>query len=242
MDLTHPHALVLAFDVEKLGTFSYHSVIEVGASVVDCFASGFKQRDRYSYSEYRSEESEKAFFVDEDRCMKEFWDKNKDVLEAIERDTDKSITVESSRTLMTIGLVSFIKTWEILAAREGKRLWITTDNKAFDVPTVNDLIEKYVPNQMPLPYNTVTSAYGPLFETHSMQWGILLMACGTKYVDQHKGMTRALEENFEVPPSDIKHDHRAANDAYTIAREFQVCLSIARGEIKRKLPRDVPLL
>jgi hypothetical protein len=193
--------------------------------------------DSYSYSDFRSEPAFASHFEFEERCKIQFWDKNMDILNAIEKDTNKSIEVEESRRRMIDGFVSFVEKWECLSSKYSIPLFITTDNKVYDPAKLNLMIEKYLPGKYTFPYSFSTGKWSNLPETHSVQLGILLAHFGTEFVYKRNGLTKAIEERFNVTyPEGIKidHDHRSVNDAYTIARELHVCLAIAEGLIKKK--------
>jgi hypothetical protein len=156
---------------------------------------------------------------------------------------------------MITGFVSFVAKWENLVEQHkdlgcpGKRLLITTDNKCYDPARINQLIERYMPGHQTLPYKMTKLSYGAMIETHSMQYGLLMGYASTtaaltdrsEFLIKFWGMSKAMEDTFDIkynqdlPESKITHDHMAENDAYTIAREYQVCLAVYKGQINPKV-------
>jgi hypothetical protein len=231
-----PQYLVLAFDIEGIGQYKDNAIIEIGVCVVAPYPSLIKV-DSYSYSEFRSEPAYKDYFIFEDRCKIDFWDKNKDILDAIEKNTNKAIDVEESRRRMIDGFVSIVEKWEALSNKYSIPLFRTTDNKVYDPAKLNLMIEQYLPGKPTFPYTFLTGKWASLPETHSIQLGILLAHFGKEFIYKSSGLTRAIENRFNVKyPEEIviSHDHRSVNDAYTIARELCVCFAIAEGTITYK--------
>lgn len=227
--------VVLAFDIERTGACRWNETIAIGASVVN---EKFEQIDQFLYCAY-DDQAEKSW---EERCWKEFGEKNKDVIESIKANTSTSLSPDGLRVDMIDKFVEFVAKWEKKAKEEGFRLERVTDNSPFDVHFLNDLIHKWDPARKPFPY-TMSSPqeYSTLIETHSLTKGLLMMygffsAKGPEFVDKDWGMWPAVQELWDVGKPDITHDHMPNHDAYTIAWEFQKLAAIAKGEIRMLNP------
>ena len=233
--------LVLAFDVEKLGQFSEHPVIEIGACVMGPYPSCTRYED-YSYSVLDMALLDTRIYPVEWRCMDAFWnkDENKPILEAIAHDSNKDSPVELERLNMISGFVHFMAQWEAYATANRIELWRTTDNKAYDPACINQMIERYLPGTMTLPFHMNNGKYGAMPETHSMQWAILLTnpASSLEFRSKTTGLSRGILRYYDHSPCPVKHTHRALDDAYGVAYDMQVCLAIAEGRVK---PRPQPL-
>jgi hypothetical protein len=233
--------IVLGFDVERLGSPTRYSTIEVAASVVSKYPQ-LELLDQYSHSEYRSEKESEVHYRKEDDCMINFWKDNLKVLEAIEKDTPKeTMTIHESRSNMILGFVEFLRYWQVKHKKEEFTLEITTDNKLMDGWTINTLIDQFVdPSQRQqfLPYSFTTEKrdginpyYQKMFETESMMWGFLMGKFGAKFVDRKKKLEDAFRELYDVVPFPVVHDHRSKNDAYHAACTFQMVIACAKGDV-----------
>lgn len=230
--------LTLAFDIETDGAFSSkNNILQIGASVVSAYPRR-KQIDSFLMSEYRKTElGEHNIEQFEPRCWNEFWSKNTTTLDAIAAHTNTENSIEYNRTEMITGFVSFVSKWENICSENNLTLFRTTDNKAYDPFFINVYIERYLPKTPVLPYKFSNGSYSNLFETHSVQWGLLLALDGKVFKDKKRGLAKAILDYYDCLPSveEIVHDHRADHDAYAIAEELQILLAIAREDIKKKV-------
>jgi hypothetical protein len=237
--VTTKKPVVLAIDVERLGQSpTKYSTIEIGASVVGSYPQ-LMELDRYSHSEYRSAPCFASEFIFEEKCQNEFWNKHKDILQAIEKDTDMDCTVDKSRTEMIAGLCQFVEQWRQQCERTHTPFYLTMDNKICDAWTLNTLIETYMPEDHPvLPFSFDTdgdSKYQKIYETKSIMLGILLAKAAVSKSDIGKtSIDKIIRETYNIPKYPKEHSHRACDDAYVTACDFQVCLAIADGTITGK--------
>jgi len=97
---------------------------------------------------------------------------------------------------------------------------------------INLMIFDFLPGVLPIPYTASDQKYSSCLETHSVQCGVL------KVVDpgftSGWGFSKRLEELYNIPEKKCFHDHNPANDAYTIAHEYQVINAIQNGKITLK--------
>lgn len=231
-------AVVLAIDVERLGQDpTQYSTVECAASVVTEYPE-LKELDSFSHSEYRSQQEYSSHYKFEPQCKTSFWDKNPHLLRDIEADTPVDISVEESRKRMIEGLCTFINSWRIKCeSTPNCHFIITMDNKICDAHTVNALVNQYLGKDHPILPLTFDSPprYQKIHETTSLIWGILMGGGYMNPVDQ-KGSSGGslLRSLYDIPPYERSHTHRARDDAYVTACDYQVCLAISRGQIKVK--------
>ncbi len=154
--------LVLAFDIERSGAINEYRTIAIGASVVD--------------SEFNELESLflPGYFLDdpfEPRCWNEFWIKNLESLKQIEYHGE--LSKKEREREMIIEFQLFRKKWEDYAKENNLELYLISDNTVYDAGFINDLIFKYLPETLPIPYDT-NGEYNHFFELTSMQKGFLM--------------------------------------------------------------------
>jgi hypothetical protein len=211
--------VVLAFDIERSGATSDYDTIAIGASIVD---NNLCELDRYYCNCYFP--SETKF---EKRCYEQFWSKNLDTLESLKYSGEKSKAEREKE--MIEGFQNFRSKWEKCAKEDKIDYYLVSDNNVYDGNFINELINKYIPSSLPIPYNASDKEYESFFETHSMAKGFLL-ANGIKgdwnVMDKIRGI-------YEIPESKIKHDHNPANDAYTIAHDAQILFDLGLGKYKK---------
>jgi hypothetical protein len=202
--------------------------------------------DTFLFSNYDSQHHESYDF--EKRCWDEFWSKNPKILDNINshhqyiKTTSSVIPGDLSSITSQIdfwecrmirAFKAFKEFWESFCMLNNIQLFVVCDNKSFDPSFINHLIHKYNLG-LPLPY-TFQGKYGTILETHTMQYAVLLQKDPIKYLNKTKGLLKELETIYDIMPGEkIEHDHRADNDAYTIAREFHVNISIISGKIQEK--------
>lgn len=211
----------MAFDIERSGGRNEHETIGIGATIVD---HNLNELDSLFLQGYFPKSTNF-----EQRCWEEFWSKYEDKLNILTY--EGPLTKEERQQEMIIQFQQFRKKWEKYAVDNGIELLLVSDNNVYDGGFINDLIYRYLPNTLPIPYSTAAK-YRPFFETHSEQKGFLMAV--DPHFDQNWGFQKRIGELYEVPKMKRKHDHNPANDAYTIAFEQQVLFAIQRGDIKRK--------
>ena len=221
MDKYKNEVVVLSFDIERSGSRSQDQTIAIGASVVD---SDFIQLDSlftYSYVP--------GVTTFEERAWNEFWVKNLDILEQLEY--KGPLNLHDREFEMISQFHEFRKKWEL---KTNNNLILCNDNSPFDVHYLNELYGKYLPNVLPMPYTAHSQEYSPLWETHSIQKGLL--AAVIPSFTSNWGFTDKIKEIYNVPkmPETMTHNHLPHHDAYTIATEMHVLMKIQKGEIKLK--------
>lgn len=235
--IVEDNTLVLAFDIEKLGQYSINPIIEIGAVVMGVYPT-CTIYDEFSYSAFDISKLGTPEYPVEERCMTEFWNKpeNMEILKAIDNDSFKQNYVEFERFMMIRAFLKFLEKWELKCESNGIKLWRTTNNKIYDPAFINQMIEKFFPGVLTFPYRMHNGKYGSLPETHSMQWGFLLSnpRSAKEFRNKSSGLSKGIFKYYDHIPSKVSHDHRAKNDAYTIAHELHVCFAIADGKIKER--------
>jgi hypothetical protein len=98
-----------------------------------------------------------------------------------------------------------------------------------------------MPDTCPLPYcatkkefeknglKTSNQEYETFFETHSMAKGFLL-AHG---VNKDWGLFDEIKKIYNIPTSEILHDHNPVNDAYTIAFNANVLFGLCANKYEK---------
>lgn len=212
--------LSFGLDIERSGGTDKYDTIAIGVSVVN---DRFKELDNLLLKGYFPKET-----VFEERWINEFWSKNEDVLAKLEYKGDKN-KKEREKEMIEEFQLSRGK-WERYSDKNSIKMETVSDNSVFDCGFINELIFANMDGTMPLPYCT-TGNYKPLWETHSVMRGILMVADPNFKKDW--GFSDRIAELYDVPPMERKHDHMPNNDAYTIAFENQVLLGIRDGSIQR---------
>lgn len=224
-------SLTLAFDIERSGGGNTHETIGIGASVVD---NNFEERDSLFLPGYFPK-SHKTPTVFEQRCWDEFWCKQSHTLDLLEYTGD--LTKEERQKEMIVQFQEFRAKWEQYANDNNLKLELVADNNVYDGGFINDMIFKYLPDTLPLPYTAGRvdgkQQYKSFWETHSEQRGLLAVVDPS--FKQNWGYTKRIAELYEVPDQKKDHDHNPSNDAYSIAFEHQVLLNIRDGKIQRRV-------
>src|SRR4029079_18397370 len=70
---------------------------------------------------------------------------------------------------------NFRKKWEQIAENNDLNFELVSDNNVFDGGFINELIFKYLPKDLPIPYNAGNKKYSCFWETHSQQRALLFM-------------------------------------------------------------------
>lgn len=153
--------IVLAFDIERSGATGEYETLAIGASVVD---NEYKELDRYYCNCYFPKETKF-----EPRCWDQFWSKNLDALEYIKYTGDKTKT-EREREMIE-GFQNFRAKWEKYAEDNKQEYYLVSDNNVYDGGFINELIYKYMPETLPIPYYASNKSYESFFESHSMAKG-----------------------------------------------------------------------
>lgn len=168
--------------------------------------------------------------VFEEKCWKEFWSKNQEVLSKLEYKGDKNKKKREKE--MIEEFQAFRHKWEKYCDENNIKLEIVSDNNIFDGGFINKLIfDNCGADIMPLPYST-TGKYKPFWETHSVIRG-LLIAIDPDFKDDW-GFSNRIAKIYDIPEMEKQHDHLPDNDAYTIAFENQVLLGIRDGTIRKR--------
>ncbi len=187
--------------------------------------------------------------VFEERCWDGFWCKEIDALNQLEYKGPHSKRVMEEYAISS--LFKFRRAFEERAHSEGTKLVVVSDNVSFDIGTLDQLLRKYFPDTRPSVYcaddNKKYNGGTPC--THSMQKGLLASVDPVWAITKNKSWgsgwsewltargcarqywssTLRIQYLYDIPKSEIVHDHHPLNDADTIAREYWVILLIAKG-------------
>lgn len=260
----------LGFDIERSGGGGEHATIALGAYVLDQDA---KEHDRLLACCFVRDE-----VVFEQRCVDEFWSKPKHqaLLNEIEAQTPKLVvqtdgtptkpTQDEVELLATLAFVDFVAKWEARAEQEKTILYRTTDNAAYDVHFINELIERHAPKgTLPFPYTMKRpQEYAPLYDVHQRQLGFLtgMAASGTMLVSAFYPDTsiqprwtkefwgasnsvakfRASLTNGPTLPPPVRHpSHMPDDDAYDIAYQMVLLLTLERDMALGRFGHDNPV-
>lgn len=215
------HRIVIAFDLERSGGRKTDKTIAIGAVVMD---DDFKELDRLFLPGYIP-----GAITFEKLCWDEFWSKHTDKLDQIKYSGPLVFDMRQSQMIMEFQ--AFRAKWERYAKEHGYSVELVSDNPIFDGGFINEMIFEYLPNTLPIPYST-HGEYSSFWDVHSEQRG-LLMAIAPEF-QRNKGLSKKIQELFDIPEMECEHDHRPDNDAYTIAFEQQVLFAIRDGRIVRK--------
>lgn len=233
MDFTN--IVVIAFDIERSGGLSSSETIAIGLSAVNdkleqldsLFLPGYFGKDNTAW---------------EQRCWDEFWSKNEDKLDQLKY--TGGLSKSERQKEMINAFQEFRIKWERLSKKHGFKLELVCDNIVFDGGFINQMIAEHMPSgTLPLPYSAdktpnddgvIAQKYKSLWETHSVQRGLLAVVDPDYKTDW--GYTKRINELYSIPPMDpeITHDHLPHHDAYTIACEQQVVNGIRDRTIVRK--------
>jgi hypothetical protein len=216
-----PTSITLAFDVEKAGAGAEYDVLAIGASVVD---DEFNELESVFLPNYFPDETKF-----EDRCWKEFWSKNNDMLNTLKYEGE--LSKDEREKEITIGFHVFRTKWEVYAKDRGIKFYFVADTNVFDAETINQLMHKHMPEFLPIPYSASEQDYSDFINVSDYQRGLLILA--DPEFDNWWGLTDRISELYILPPKTKAHDHNPANDAYTIAFDFQVLMGIKNGSINR---------
>lgn len=215
-------SLTLAFDIERAGATSEYDTIGIGASVVD---SNLDELDKLFLPGYMGKENTKF----EERCWDEFWSKHEEKLELLRYNGNSSR--EERQKEMISEFQEFRRKWEKIAAERDLKLELISDNNIFDGGFINNMIMKYLPEEMPIPYNAGDKKYSCFWETHSEQKGLLAVV--DPQFDKNWGFFQRIKELYSLPAMKCDPDHNPTNDARSIATEHQVFLGIRAKKFKK---------
>ena len=211
----------IGIDIERSGARKCDETIAIGATVVD---EDLNIVDSISLLGYFPNKTQF-----EKRCWDEFWSKHQDILSYLVYTGE--LTKEQNQKRMINELMEFRKKWDI-ASRNGEcNIVLVSDNKVYDGGFINEMIFEHT-DSLPIPYDTL-GKYRKFWETHSMQRGLLMAIDPAGKQDW--GLSERIEKLFDIPPSKIPHDHTPANDAYNIAREYQILKGIESGKYKKRI-------
>jgi hypothetical protein len=206
--------LVLAFDIERSGPCRTHDTIAIGASVLD---SSFLERATLLLKGYNKET-----VVFDARCWREFWCTKANVLEHLAYKGGK--TKREREREMIEEFHTFRITWENIAALEGCRLVLASDNPVFDGGYINDLMAKHMPyGTLPIPYTASRpQQYTHLVSVDDVRDGMSML------------MKKTILDTYNIPVKAKLHTHTPDCDAYSIAHDLQVAYGIKNGMVTRK--------
>ncbi len=218
---------VLAIDIETTGHYNIWKdpvIIGIGACLMGP-APALDAPKKFFFPCRTPDITEKCF---ETRCWTEFWSKFPDQLAILdtmgtfqEREKEMAHAFHQFRRECE----QFVTNYATEHKQEKVKMHIVSDNGPFDCMHVSNLMMKYDICQ-PLTYTT-EGKYCTIWNTHSMQYGFLAGAHPEKK-DKWR-LTQAIEDRYDLPKPEVVHDHNPANDAYSIAREFQTLLGIRDG-------------
>lgn len=207
---------------------------------------GFK--DKRTYEEYWLEQNQLP-------RLKEFEYKGPWIMNTTAKDGTKEVmnfenfSSELKREIIEeisiIKFQEFRSKWEKKCKEEGKELKLVSDNNVFDGAFINLLIQKYIPEDYPIPYTAsknesekskkLEQNYASFDKTGSMKKGVLAVLLSEELEKQNEKKSKNLHDFFDLPKGeDIKHDHHPVNDAYTIARDAQYIYGIRDGRYTKK--------
>lgn len=227
--------LIGAIDCERSGGRSKDDTIGWGGSVV---GEDGEELDSFFVP---------GFFpgrtVFEKKCKEEFWDKFPEQLEALrvtgpmagQPDGDDEHLRETWEKHVYLVMVAFFRKWELYAKENGFQFILASDNKVFDGGFFNEMVAKFDPERLPLPYSFGDNQkYKAFLETNSEMRGFL-MGIGAE-VARRRGESYGDVIARYYDTSSVKcvhnHTHNPAEDAYSIARDAQVMRGIGAGRIK----------
>lgn len=214
--------IVLAVDIERAGATNKYDTIGIGASVIN---ENLEELDSLFIGGYKPEVTKF-----EPRCWEQFWSKNEKQLKILEYNGEKKYDERQKEMIQQFQ--QFRREWETYAREKSLNYYFVSNNKVFDGGFINMLIFDYCPQDMPIPYAASDAKYSTFFETHSVMKG-LLMAVDPEYKLEW-GFFSRICELYDFPKAKKQHDHHPANDAYTIAYEFQILRGIQEGRYHRK--------
>jgi hypothetical protein len=233
---TYKGPIVLAPDIEMSGNNPQeYDLLGLGISIVD---GDRKEIEKHFFPCYFPKNTKF-----EPKCWDEFWSKHPKKLEELiytgnkkKNDRIKEIIIEFQ---------SIRKKWEDISTELGYDYYLVSDNNVFDGGIINYFIVNYT-KDMPIPYTASKGEYSSFYETSSLLKGFLLSVDSKNSLKKNWGFFKRINELYDIPEKEKQHDHNPANDAYTIAYEFQSILAIAKGiskEKSRKMdPSDVTLI
>jgi hypothetical protein len=212
----------LAFDIERSGCTKNYDTIGIGASVVD---SNFNELDSLFLAGYFPKETQF-----EKRCWDEFWVKNQDSLKQLEY--SGTLNYKERQAEIIFLFQEFRKKWENKALADNVELDLVSDGCVFDAGFINEMIFEHLDNVLPIPYSASTQQFSPFYDTTSEIKGILSIVDPT--FKENWGYFNKLNELYNLPKFEKKHDHNPANDAFTIAVQHQIVLNIRDKKITLK--------
>ena len=215
--------IALAFDIERTGATDKYDTIAIGASVLD---ENFKELDSLLLLGYFPEETKF-----DPLCWDEFWVKHPEILKTLKY--KGTLNYEECQKDMITKFQEFRTKWEAVCSVQNHELVLVSDNCFYDGGFINNMIFKYLPDRMPIPYAASGEQdYMPFQETGSIFRGILKVVDPT--YDKERGHKYHIRKLFWLPKKTKPHDHNPENDAYGIAYNWQVSNAIGTGKIKRK--------
>lgn len=229
-----PPVWVLAVDIETSGSRPEHSVLAIGAAVLD---DQFTTIDTFLYRGYVPDRTKF-----DARCLRESWSQPEQQatlkqlvyrgqvpIERVPVPPDEVPSDMINRFRQFMGLM------EMEAQKAGAKLEVVTDNAGFDLRLLSREIYKYIPDDEGMQFTVTTKKFRPTFETWSQQRG-LLMAVDPSFQSDY-GLTERIDALYDVPKRAVVHDHLPHHGAYSIAFDQQVLHGIQRGTILRRRQR-----
>jgi len=217
-------SIVLAFDIEMSGNNPQEfDLLGLGISVID------ENKEELEHQLFPCYFPKQTKF--EEKCWDEFWSKHEDKLKLLEYKGNKR-KEERLKEVIT-AFQNIRRHWELTASELKNNYNIVSDNNVFDGGIINHYIIKYT-KDMPLPYTASEGKYSSFYETSSLFKGFLLATDPEFSLNNEWGFFKKIQEIHNIPKFEREHDHNPANDAYTIACEFQSVMKICKGTPEKK--------
>ena len=213
----------LAFDIEATGPRKAGQIIGVGCSVV----SNFVEVDSLLCKGYMVGKTDF-----EHECAQEFWKGKEELLEYLR--VPSTMSVARRQRSMFRQVHEFRQKWEATAKREGKKLWLVSDNPVFDGGKLN----QFTGDDYPFPYlatkdpDTGKNPYGKLYCSQTM-YEAIIMERHPEYTKEW-GVENFLKAQYHCPEMRPVKPHYPEDDAYEIAFNMNVLIGIINRTIKAK--------
>jgi len=216
--------ICLAFDIETSGPdISKYDVLGIGISVI---SNDMAEVDSVLFKTYFPKDVKF-----EKKCWDEFWWDKDEILTKLEY---KGLLTKDERLKEVIDEFQKIRSkWETHCRNFGIEYKIVSDNNVYDGMIINQLISKYLPDTIGLPFNASDGKYAPFYETQSMIKGFLLGTDPKFGLKNDWGLDKKVKEAYKIPGPKKSYDHNPANDAYNIAFDFVVLMRISEGDFKK---------
>lgn len=208
---------VIALDFESRGGITpLHGFLQLGACLLDMNTGNVLA----TFNEFANQES----YVPEERCMREFWDKHKDVYDFILGECEKSAFTPHD-------VVDHFIEWIQSFGDKLAHTVLISDNVSFDVAILRVFSLK-----QDIGYLIDKSCYGRILDVSDYYKGYSRQVVDAVFMDSKfskKVIAEILE--MEVPTfSAAKHDHMAHHDAQVIALRWHAYMCAVQTRIKQE--------